>query len=230
VAVRRLILDANDAGLTDQRKDTTTHGSVGEERQIAILFVDIRNSTRFADSVPPFDVIHVLRRFYHHMDKAVIDHGGHVACYTGDGLLALFGVETSKSACLQAVLAGLDMLRCVKQDLQPYVKRLFRRAFRIGIGLHFGQAVVGTVGGGLQERITAIGDAVNIANRVERANKKAKTEFLVTEAALREVRDHVHVGRSIDVNLAGKTGTYTLHEIVGVQNGAPQTPGRVARL
>ncbi len=62
VAVRRLILDANDAGLTDQRKDTTTHGSVGEEREIAILFVDIRNSTRFADSVPPFDVIHVLRR------------------------------------------------------------------------------------------------------------------------------------------------------------------------
>src|SRR6478672_4632288 len=51
VAVRRLILDANDAGLTDQRSDTTTHGPVGEERQIAILFVDIRNSTKFADSV-----------------------------------------------------------------------------------------------------------------------------------------------------------------------------------
>jgi adenylate cyclase len=230
VAVRRLILDANDAGLTDQRKDTTTHGSVGEERQIAILFVDIRNSTRFADSVPPFDVIHVLGRFYHHMDKAVIDHGGHVACYTGDGLLALFGVETSKCACLQAVLAGLDMLRCVKEDLQPYVKRLFRRAFRIGIGLHFGQAVVGTLGGGLQERITAIGDAVNVASRVERANKKAKTEFLVTEAALREVRDQVYVGRSIDVNLPGKTGRYTLHEIVGVRDGPLQTPGRTAPL
>ena len=72
VAVRRLILDANDAGLTDQRKDTTTHGAVGEEREIAILFVDVRNSTRFADSVPAFDVIHVLRRFYNRMDKAVI--------------------------------------------------------------------------------------------------------------------------------------------------------------
>src|ERR1700745_3348154 len=76
VTLRRLILDAKDARLTDQRKDTTTHGSVGEERKIAILFVDVRNSTRFAESVPPFDVIHVLRRFYDHMDKAVIDHGG----------------------------------------------------------------------------------------------------------------------------------------------------------
>ena len=105
---------------------------------------------------------------------------------------------------------------------------MFRRAFRIGIGLHFGQAVVGTLGGGLQERITAIGDAVNVASRVERANKKAKTEFLVTEAALREVRDQVYVGRSIDVNLPGKTGTYTLHEIVGVRDGPLQTPGRTA--
>src|SRR6266487_2443490 len=127
VAVRRLILDANDAGLTDQRKDTTTHGSVGEERQIAILFVDIRNSTRFAESVPPFDVIHILKRFYHHMERAVMDNGGHVACYTGDGLMALFGVEPSDCAPLDAVRAGLDMLRSVKEDLRPYVKRLFQR-------------------------------------------------------------------------------------------------------
>ena len=67
VTLRRLILDAKDAGLTDQRRKRTTHGSVGEERRIAILFVDIRSSTSFAESVPPFDVIHVLRRFYHHM-------------------------------------------------------------------------------------------------------------------------------------------------------------------
>jgi adenylate cyclase len=63
VTLRPLILDAKDAGLTDQRNERTTHGSVGEERGIAILFVDIRGSTSFAESVPPFDVIHVLRRF-----------------------------------------------------------------------------------------------------------------------------------------------------------------------
>jgi len=65
--MRRLILDAKDAGLTDQRQETTTHGSVGEERKIGILFVDVRGSTSFAESIPPFDLIHVLRRFYHHM-------------------------------------------------------------------------------------------------------------------------------------------------------------------
>src|SRR5207253_10442667 len=117
VAVRRLILDAQDAGLTDQRKDTTTHGSVGEERQIAILFVDVRNSTRFADSVPPFDVIHDLRRFYHHMDKAVMNNGGHVACYPADGLRAPSGREPSNCALLQAVLAGVDLRSSEKQEV-----------------------------------------------------------------------------------------------------------------
>jgi len=224
VTLRRLILDGKDAGLTDQRKETTTHGSVGEERQIAILFVDVRNSTSFAESIPPFDVIHVLRRFYHHMDRAVMNNGGHVACYTGDGLMALFGVEPSECAPLQAVLAGVDMLRSVKQDVQPYVKRLFQRRFRIGIGLHFGEAVVGTVGGGLQERVTAIGDAVNIASRIERATKKAGTEFLVSEAVLREVQGQVRVGRSINVRLPGKTGKYALHEVIGLRMAHRKRP------
>jgi adenylate cyclase len=216
VTLRRLILDANDTRMTDQRKETTTHGSVGEERQIAILFVDIRGSTSLAESVPAFDVIHVLRRFYHPIEKAVIDNGGHVACYTGDGLMALFGVELSECAPLDAVRAGLDMLHSVKEDVRPYVKKLFHRSFRIGVGVHFGEAIVGTVGGGLQERVTAIGDAVNIASRVERANKKARTEFLVSEAVLREVKDQVRVGKSIDVRLRGKTGKYALHEILGI--------------
>jgi adenylate cyclase len=217
VTLRRLILDAKDAGLTDQRKERTTHGSVGEERQVAILFVDIRSSTRFAESVPPFDVIHVLRRFYHHMERAVIDNGGQVACYTGDGLMALFAVEPSECAPLQAVLAGLDMVRSVKEDLQPYVKRLFQCSFRIGVGVHFGEVVVGAVGGGLQERVTAIGDAVNIANRIERANKKAGTEFLVSEAVFRAVQGQVRVGKAISVRLPGKTGKHALHEVVGVR-------------
>jgi len=215
--LRRLILDAKDATLTDQRKETTTHGSAGEERQIAILFVDIRGSTRFAESVPPFDVIHILKRFYHHMERAVMDNGGHVACYTGDGLMALFGVKSSESAPLKAVLAGLDMLRSVKEDLEPYVKRLFQCSFKIGIGVHFGEAVVGTLGGGPQERVTAIGDAVNIASRIERANKRAGTEFLISQAVLRAGQGQVRVGKTITVRLPGKTGTHALHEVVGVR-------------
>jgi adenylate cyclase len=160
---------------------------------------------------------HVLRRFYHPIETAVIDNGGHVACYTGDGLMALFGVKPSECAPLDAIRAGLDMLRCVKEDLRPYVKKLFKRSFRIGVGVHFGEAIVGTVGGDLQERVTAIGDAVNIASRVERANKKARTEFLVSEAVLRELQDKVRVGKSIYVRLPGKTGKYALHEVLGLR-------------
>jgi adenylate cyclase len=97
------------------------------------------------------------------------------------------------------------------------VKRLFQCPFRIGVGAHFGEAIVGMVGGGLQERVTALGDAVNIASRIERANKQARTEFLVSEALLREVNGQVRVGKSLNVKLPGKTGKYALHEVVGIR-------------
>ena len=83
--------------------------------------------------------------------------------------------------------------------------------------MHFGDAVVGTVGGGLQQRVTAIGDSVNIANRVERANKKAGTELLVSEAVLGAVQGQVRVGKAVSVRLPGKTGKYALYEVVDVR-------------
>jgi len=131
--------------------------------------------------------------------------------------MALFGIESSECAPLQAVRTGLDMLHSVKRNIQPYVKRLFQCPFKIGVGAHFGEAVVGMVGGGLQERVTALGDAVNIASRIERANKQARTEFLVSEALLRQVKGQVRVGKSLNVKLPGKTGKYALHEIVGMR-------------
>lgn len=223
VTLRRLILDARDAELTDQTEELAVPGAVGEERQIAILFVDIRNSTAFAETVPPFDVIHVLRRFYHQVETAVFGHGGQVASYMGDGLMALFDAEDPGDAVRHAVSAGLEMLASVKRDLRPYVKRHFRSEFRIGVGVHCGPAVVGTIGTRGLERITAIGDAVNVAQRVEDANKRAGTEFLVSDAVFAQVQGQVRAGRAITVELAGKSGEYTLHEVLGV--GRSLAPG-----
>jgi len=215
VTLRRLILDDRDAELTDQRETAAVHGPVGEERCIAILFVDIRDSTAFAEALPPFDVIHVLRRFYNHVETAVDRNDGHVGSYLGDGLMALFDGERSGCAALQAVTAGLEMLSSVKRDMRPYVKRLFQREFRIGVGVHYGEVVVGTVGTAGIERLTAIGDAVNVAQRVEAANKGAGTMFLVSDSVFAQVQGRVREGKTIRVELQGKTGEHTLHEIVG---------------
>jgi len=171
----------------------------------------------FAESVPPFDVIHVLRRFYHYMERAVMVTEATSPVITGDGLMALFGVEPSESVPSKRSWLALICSAPVKEDVQPYVKRLFQCPFRIGVGVHFGDAVVGTVGGGLQERVTAIGDAVNIAHRVERANKRAGTEFLVSEVVLRAVEEAGSRGKAISVKLPGKTGKHALHEIVGIR-------------
>jgi adenylate cyclase len=84
------------------------------------------------------------------------------------------------------------------------------------------------VGGVLQERVTALGDAVNIASRIERANKQARTEFLVSEALLREAKGQVRLGKSLNVKLPGKTGKYALHEVVGMRTarGKQRTDAR----
>jgi adenylate cyclase len=148
--------------------------------------------------------------------QAIRRHGGSIDTYLGDGLMALFGVQHPDSAALCAIRAGLDMLTAVEQ-LNPYLTALYRRDVRIGIGVHVGDVVVGAVGDGDGRKVTAIGDAVNVASRIEAANKAAGTSFLISEATYVQVQAQVHVNRSIRTTLAGKRGVYTLYEVIGVR-------------
>ena len=215
VTLRRLVLDAEDVAVTSQLSAGTIPGIVGQEQRLAILFADIRSFTPFAEAMLPYDVIHVLNRYFHHVGQAIRRHGGYIDTYMGDGLMALFGVQEPESAALRAVRAGLDMLAAVEQ-LNPYLTALYQRDVRIGIGVHVGDVVVGAVGAGDNRKVTAIGDAVNVASRIEAANKAAGTSFLISEATYTQVQAQIHVNRSIRATLAGKRGQYTLYEVIGV--------------
>jgi adenylate cyclase len=213
--LRRLVLDFEDIALTSQLTADRTPISAGEEKKIAIMFADIRNFTGVSETLPPYDVIHVLNRYFAQMDREIHRHDGYINNYMGDGLLALFGVGHPEHAALNAVQAGLDMLQAVEK-LQVYLQGVYGMSFNIGIGIHYGEVVLGTVGGPGQRRMTAIGDAVNLASRVEQANKEYGTQLLVTEAAYAEVRQQVQAGRQfVDVALKGKRGGYRLYEIIG---------------
>jgi len=216
VTLRRLVLDAEDVALTSQLSAGASPGIVGQEQRLAILFADIRGFTPFAEAMLPYDVIHVLNRYFYHVGQAIRRHGGYIDTYMGDGLMALFGVQEPEKAALQAIQAGLDMLAAVKQ-LNPYLIALYRRAIQIGIGVHVGDVVVGAVGVGDNRKVTAIGDAVNVASRIEAANKAAGTSFLISEATYIQVQAQVQVKQSIRATLAGKRGHYMLYEVVGVR-------------
>jgi len=219
VTVRRLILDDDDVTLVDQRVRDTDAFAVGVERALAILFADIREFTAFSEQLPPHDVVHVLNRYFHAVGREVSRFGGRIDNYMGDGFMALFGLreseqETESSAALNAVRAGVAMLKTM-DALKPYLESAYRRSFDIRIGIHFGDAVVGNVGAIGRERITAIGDAVNFASRIENANKAVGTRLLISETIYARVGSQFRIGRSIHVPIHGKSGEYALYEVVG---------------
>ena len=82
--------------------------------------------------------------------------------------------------------------------------------------MHYGEVVVGAIGHDETKRVTAIGDAVNLASRIESVNKQAGTEFLISEATYNHVKELIRVGKTIEVTLPGKSGEYTLYEVIGM--------------
>ena len=232
VTVRRLVLDPEDIALTNQLAGAEP-GPVGEERELAILFADIRGFTEFAADLPPYDVVHVLNRHFHEMERVLRRHGGHLDSWAGDRLLALFGleggtgagagVEASEEAALRAVRAGLEMLEIVRRS-QVHLQELYGKGFGLGVGVHCGSVVVGRVGAGAQRRVTAIGEAVNLASRIEEATKPLGADLLISQAVHERVKERVQVGRVFQQRLPGVRGEQTLYEVVALKDGS--TRGR----
>lgn len=217
VRVRRLVLDEEDVALVGNiRKANVDMTPIGEELKVAILFSDIRGFTPFAEKLLPYDVIHVLNRYFEAMGRVISAEGGFINNYMGDGLMALFGVDGRKDAALRAVRAGLEMIEVTRTKVAPYLMASYGRAFEIGVGIHYGEAVVGPIGSADRKTITAIGDAVNFASRIESANKDVGTSLLVSEAVMEAVRDQVRVGKSSRIAVKGKTGTYELFEVTAL--------------
>ena len=214
--VRRLVLDDEDEELAVGSMAEEFGEAAGEERQVAILFVDIRGFTSFAEKLLPYDVIHALNRYYHRMGQIVHRHGGVIDNYMGDGILAVFGIEGSEQMVSRALEAGLEMLNAV-ESMKPYFEAIHGRSFDIGIGLHYGAVVVGTIGWGKYKRRTIVGDAVNFASRVESANKNAGTNFLISEDAYEQVGHEVEVNQCPPWEVRGKTGVFQLYEVVGTK-------------
>jgi adenylate cyclase len=153
----------------------------GGEREIAILFADLRAFTRLAETRLPYDVVFLLNRYFAAMGDAVEAAGGHLDKFIGDGVMALFGIESGPVVgCRQALQAArlmsarlVELNRAFEHDLQE--------TLRIGIGLHFGPTIVGEIGYGKAVSLTAVGDAVNIASRLESASKEYDCELVVSE-------------------------------------------------
>jgi len=152
----------------------------GEERVITVLFADIRGFTAFSEGHSPREAVALLNAYFSVVVPVIEANGGTVNSYLGDGVLALFGAPASSADhALQAVRAAVAMVRAVHQRSTAWAA-LGKPGFAIGVGIHTGKVIVGTVGSPRRLDYTAIGDTTNAAARIEAENKRLSTEILIS--------------------------------------------------
>jgi adenylate cyclase len=172
-----LLLPATEAALPANTQETTP----GREREIAVLFCDIRDFTALTEDRLPFDIVFLLNRYFALVGNAVEKAGGRVDKFIGDGAMALFGIGTTpEEACRQALTAAASIARDIER-LSRELSDELSLPLRIAIGIHTGPAVVGTLGYGRARSTTAIGDMVNVASRLEAAAKEFEVALVVSE-------------------------------------------------
>jgi class 3 adenylate cyclase/hemoglobin-like flavoprotein len=187
-----------------------------QERTLAILFCDIRDFTPFVDAHLAYDVVHILNRFFKAVGDAILVNNGVIYQYVGDQIVGLFGVggDPCEKSCLDAIRAGLGMLAAL-HDLNAELSSEFGTTLDIGIGAHCGPLIVGMLGHPDHRQFTVVGDAINIASRIQDANKTLGTRFLVSQVLFDQVSQPPVRVRKTQAVLKGRHGAFQLVEPMG---------------
>ncbi len=159
------------------------HASQGQERQLAVLFLDMRGFTARTTGQLPYDIVFLLNRFFDAIVPAITAQGGQVDKYMGDGLLAMFETRDAQSSARAGLAAAAGVGRALEQFNQQ-LKAEGSTAIRIGMGLHLGDLVLGEIGAAKHAPRTIIGDAVNVASRLEGETKALGVELLASQSVL----------------------------------------------
>ncbi len=190
------------ARLLEQGDDVFT----GERREVTVMFVDVRDFTPFAEANTAEDTVARLNALFDSVVPAVVDAGGHVNKFLGDGALAVFGAPNDLADHADAAVSAAVLI-------QRLVAERFGGELRIGIGINTGVVIAGTIGGGGKLEFTLIGDTVNVAARVEQLTKSTGDAILLTQQCVDTLASrpprlidrgfHVLKGKSASVQVFG---------------------------
>jgi len=160
----------------------------GDNRKLSILFSDIRSFTTISEGMAPNDLVSSLNRYFSGQVEIIYTRKGIVDKYIGDAIMAFWGApEKHEDDALQSALSGLEMIEAVKK-FNENQKKLGKCEFQIGIGLNYGEVTVGNIGSERKMDYTVIGDAVNLASRMEGLTKTYHSEILISESLFEELR------------------------------------------
>jgi adenylate cyclase len=196
------------ARLLEQGDDVFT----GERREVTVMFVDIRDFTPFAEANTAEDTVARLNALFEIVVPAVVDAGGHVNKFLGDGALAVFGAPNDLADHADAAVSAAAKIHRI-------VAEWFGGALRIGIGINTGKVIAGTIGGAGKLEFTLIGDTVNVAARVEQLTKTTGDTILLTQQTVDALASrplelidrgaHALKGKSTEVRVFGLDPTVT---------------------
>ena len=185
----------------------------GKEREIAVLFADIRGFTQFAEQRLPYDVVFLLNRYFRAMGEAVIEAGGHLDKFIGDGVMALFGVDGKPGNAAAQALDAARRMSLNLADMNASFGEELQAPLRIGIGIHYGPAIVGEMGFGKIQTLTAVGDTVNTASRLEAATKELSCQLVVSETLIKAAELGGEIGKIHEIELRGRSATLHVYAI-----------------
>jgi adenylate cyclase len=145
--------------------------NIGEERYVVSMFVDMRGSTRLSEERLPFDIVFLINRFVDAACQAVTEAGGQPNQFVGDGVLALFGLDVDRTTACRQALRAASLVASKVAYLNHQFATEFRDPIQYGIGIHAGEVIVGDIGFRDRTVFTALGDAVNVASRLQDMTK-----------------------------------------------------------
>lgn len=194
-----------------------------ETEDAVILFSDIRGFTALSEQLSPDEVFDFLNDYLSRMEPPVRQNDGFVDKYLGDAIMALFTADKPEDGARNALKAAIEMKKALEKFNHDR-ESIGKSQVLSGIGLHFGEVIIGTVGGGERMDSTAIGDSVNVASRVEGLTKLYQTSILATDDVLNALADRSEFQlRFIDrVRVVGKSVPTELWEVLGFSNKNPE--------
>jgi adenylate cyclase len=193
------------------RRQPQAHGG---ERYVAILFADIRGFTSISEGRLPYDVVFLLNRYFRATGQAVQAAGGRLDKFIGDGVMAIFGLDREPEVACRQALDAARRMGVALDDLNEALSGDLDQPLRIGIGLHAGPAIVGEMGYDRAATLTAIGDTVNTASRLETLTKDFKVQLVVSQELLDRAGIDLAAAPQHEVDIRGRQGKLAVRAIL----------------
>jgi len=217
---KEFIRDSFGKYVTKQVVDELLKGRLnlgGERVEVTILMSDIRKFTTISEKEKPEDVVRLLNEYFTMMVNKILQYGGTIDKFIGDGILTIFGAPIRHQDHAQrAIEAAIAMQR----ELAVFNKKRVKAGLppiKVGMAINSGEAIVGNIGSDLKMEYTVIGDTVNVTARVEELNKKFKTNILITHSAYTRATKRLTVRKLDPIVLRGRRKLTQLYELKGIE-------------